>query len=356
MKLPTLWRWRQPRFEKDIHVTDVLQFSKCRRAWDWGSMLRRGLQPAEMPEPLFVGLGVHIGLEHGYAQGGSFNLEAAQQALYDWVKKRTTRMKETSGALWEQEKDDIRARYTLASSLLLHYSLWTVPYDERYEVIATEQKYRVAIPHTPYTLAGRYDGILKDRVTGDLYVLEYKTTGRLDYLRWVMRGLQGTVYVWSARQSFENVKGIAYRILVKKVPKDPRVLASGHLSKAKKQNTTYEWYLHYLHQIAVENNIEPQVLEDEVAPVLNELRNTENKYIQQHLISKTPAQFHAALTDLRCNAREMAKLDVPIFPRYGYYCKWCSFLDACNLKDVGADWEGILEAEYAPRRYWEDET
>lgn len=354
---------------KEIHITDLGQYCQCRWLWDWGSPLRQGLQPALLPQPLAFGQGAHIGLEYGYrpsvntGEPASFSTAGALAGFDAWVVRQRQQVIEYTGPLWQHEKEQFDEIETLGRVMLKHYELWTkssrTPLDEGYEFLGTEHLFKLPLPGTrDLAYAGRIDGLVRERNTGNIYIVEFKTTRSLSYMGNVFRGLQATAYLWAAQQLYgEKVTGILYRVLVKRIPDSPVPLQRGGFSKNKRIKSTPEWYSHCLKKLARDVEGDYHTLAKEyhqlAAPTLTLLKSRENGFFLQVKLQRSQRQIDSTLEVLRELGKDMANPRIRIFRRSGFHCGFCRFKDPCDLRILGHDYQAVIDAEYAPRSYWE---
>jgi hypothetical protein len=320
--------------------------------------MRYNLQPAGMPPALFLGQGVHIALDHYYRQDAPRSMDEPIQVFKDWCKDRAAKIEERTGRLWEQERDMINEMYALGHVMLEHYGLWIPERDKDLEVLGTEYKFKHPVPAPAgYTgrrgqrmvLAGRFDGVVRERSTGDVYLLEFKTTSRLSNARWTMRSLQSSSYAWAATQIYGDIKGVIYRFLVKKAPRQLKWLQkSGRFSMAVSQKTSYEW---------ARKNIE-DAGEDpkDYKEFLLALHQGGSDYFKEYRVPRTEQQKQDAIDAVYSYGRMMVDPDVPIFASGGFHCGYCPFVDPCTMRERGIDPEPLLAAEYESRDYWESEA
>lgn len=374
----------------EVHVTDFNTFLRCRRLWNWQSTMREGLQPAGMPAPLLLGQGVHSALDKYYsADEEDRTARLLLLAFHNWMDKRAERMKRRTGPLWKDEKEMIEEMRELGSGMLLHYHLWAPGVDQRFEFLSTEQFFKVPMPlpefinvdadpfqrSRPFPVevppsrpsrrvlrgcsdmldyAGRFDAVVRDRESGELFVLDFKTTRSLSNMQWTYRSVQGAAYVWAARQYFEEpIEGIIYRVLLKKVPQNPKTLVRGGYSRAKSQKTSFHWLKYFFEMVAEEREVDVNVVFRENEELLRYFHGQGNDYFDQTLLRKTPQQLESTMRALYYIGQDMANPETPVFPQPGFHCNWCQFENVCTLKEYGGDWQGLLEAEFAPRTYWE---
>lgn len=373
-----------------IHITDLLEFCRCRRSWNWSSQLRRGLQPARTPVPLFFGQAIHVALEWGYRgcvgqDVAYFDLDEATRAFRAWVKERVERTVEYTGPLWDEEKVSLREVRDLGIQMLVHYSLWVEPLDKMFKMLGTEYKFRVPLPGTNLEYGGRFDGLIQDQRSGNIYILEFKTAKSIadNAVSGTLRSMQPAAYTWASGEVYGKermAKGVLYRFLLKRAPDLPRALQDGRYSAAKSIKSTYAWYQYILHKLAEtrrvsyeQDNIGIPVppldvfIESEFnrgAAALNLLRQRDvyesgvvvrNDFFCQKALVKTPRQIEDAVRAIVGEGTRMTNSDVPIYPVSGFHCNWCSFKTPCDLvaRDMLVEAEAVLEASYGPRIYWE---
>jgi len=209
-------------------------------------------------------------------------------------------------------------------------------------------------------LAGRFDGILKHKQTGALYLLEFKTARTLKTVGYVYRQLQGTVYTWAAQQLYgDDVKGIVYRILRKTAPKPPKPLKSGGFSQAKSQVTSFRYFKFWLDMYANKFGLNPRQLYRENKKILTYLHSQDDAFFVERTLHKTPQLLWSAMSIVYKAAIQMIDPNVDIYPQPSWAtCNYCPFQDICDLMELGmpSEAEALLAAEYAPRSYWEDDN
>lgn len=360
---------------KEIHITDMQTFNLCRRQWAWSSLLRRGLQPSKLPEPLFLGQAVHQAMEAGYKESvGStmaFDREAAIQHYQLWVDSQMDRINKFSGPLWAEYRTELEQMITLGSAMVNHYGMWSRHLDNRFAMLGTEEMFQVALPGTrDLSYAGRFDGLIQDKSNGLIYILEFKTSkySSDSQLAGVFRSMQCAAYIWAARQVFDqSVVGVLYRILVKKMPDIPYYTKQGRFSYNKSQKLTEDWIYFCLevmaHQMAESSGADWTVLfqelEADAGDLLNMARTKPNEFFIQRTMPKSTRQIEDTIRAVAEIGKLMADKHTPGIdcPMSGWHCNMCKFQDPCALlnRDDEASCEALLEAEYAPRDYWDKE-
>lgn len=361
----------------EIHITDLSTYCRCRRAWDFSSLMRQSLEPAIPALPLFMGLGFHRAMEYGYKGSigqpfAHFDVEAGRNAMLSWGHARTRKASEYIGHLWAEEIGKMDDGMTLLNQMVEHYGLWVEEMDSHLEILGTEKTFSIPLPGTDLEYAGRWDGIVR-AADDNIYVLEFKTTASMSSTRLssVFRGLQPAAYVWAARQFGYNAKGVLYRIANKHWVDEPTPLRRGGYSVAKNQWISVEWIDRYATMLAGDRaDGEVAAIEDLVAIAasmrdVRELASSfitrdavtlANKFFMTKLIRKGDNKIDNFLKVITTIGREMADENQPIFAVPDWNCTYCKFQHPCDLLEAGLDEhaELSLQAEYAPRFYWDD--
>lgn len=357
----------------EIHITDLTAFCTCRRKWDYSSMLRQGRQPSFPPEPLLLGQGVHEALDYGYQESAGtnepmgFDFLAARNRFDYWLKLREARIIKYTGPLWPQEIELLAGVRELGLAMLKHYSLWSPSRDFRYTLLGTEMTFKMPIPsllspvdghYSPaLNYAGRFDGVVRNLYNGRHYVLEFKTTKSISRMSGVFRGMQPTAYIWAASEVYKTpITGVLYRILRKKIPSDPVPLqAAGKFSKAKRQNTSWEWFKYWIEAWAKYHKVTTERVLALNKGVKAMLQEKGNEFFKEQVITRGDGQIQECLRALAYEGAQMANPDTPVYPLSGMHCGWCAFKEPCDLMSLGMPYSALLDAEYAPRGYWEKE-
>ena len=374
----------------EIHITDMEQYLRCRRRWYFASPFGLNLQPATLSEPLYLGQAVHIALDAYHSNGNS--LEAANSAFDVWTKKRADAL-----GRWTfmdvSSVDLVNEVRTLGAHMLRHYHIWHEEYNlgDAYDVIATEQTFKVPIP-VPHgiargmtyrekrsrgirlddgqfvsgtiLLAGRFDGIALDKKTGKKWLLEFKTARTLKNVQWVFRGMQGTAYVYAAQRLFGDIEGIMYRVLRKRVPDEPSALQKEHhFSQAKKHKTTFAFHKYMLRKYAQQQGIPADEVFRYNEGMLRRLHGEveddgcSNQFFLQKKLRKGQDLLDSVMHSIYIHGMEMASRPVITATPSYMGCMMCPFRSPCDLLNRGMDEaaQAVLDAEFAPRDYWEGE-
>lgn len=334
----------------EIHISDVRTFRQCRRRWEWSSGLKRNLEPYVTYAPFFTGRGIHESLEKHYQAG-----EDIIQAFVDFVARERLLMSE-QGTLWPQEETTFEEQVTLAFNMLQHYKAWqqndTKKYSDRnLEFLELEYPFNVEAPYPnqAYRIAGRFDGLVYNKLTDEYWIWETKTTRSVSELMGSLTNdEQSALYMYAARQVFDvPITGVLYNIIRKKAPAHPRMLQSGLLSKAAIDATRYS----YLADIKeAYPTWDDDTIEEYFGDILASLDENEQKYFIRWPIYKSDLQIRNVMEGVHATALEMLNPETPLYPAPGWLmCNFCLFKSPCHTKDIGGDYELLLDEEYRTR-------
>jgi len=180
-------------------------FRNCRKACEWRYV--KELVPLSRDQRLTFGSLVHECLEMWH--GGS-DLDCVLDYLDRSMPNR---------AQDESERSD----WHLATAMMTGYAA-RYP-SEDFEVVALEKTFEGIIinpttgaPSRSFTIAGKVDGLVRMRATGEHYLLEHKTASQVDgdYLEKLWTDLQVTLYAHYIEQTLGiRIAGVIYNVLVK---------------------------------------------------------------------------------------------------------------------------------------------
>lgn len=178
-------------------------------------------RPLAQSEALTFGLGVHGALERWLEQYSEQGAQVPASCL-----------------LYESDFDDPFAYRKAYAMLSFYHERWR---SERWEVLAVEAEFRAPLvnpetgrPSRTFELGGRLDGVIRERDTGDVYVLEHKTSGEdispgADYWQRLRIDSQISTYMVGARALGFEPAGVIYDVLgkpgmrpLKATPEDQR--------------------------------------------------------------------------------------------------------------------------------------
>lgn len=342
-------------------ATERGAFRKCRRQW-FLTVVHR-LDPQQPNVHFFLGNIYHKGLEAYYRalKDGSTGYDAeitaldAYQEAYD---EHMAKVEEQLGFLMQFSgvSDPFRDMGAMGMEMLQNYleRERTEPLFD--EVIAVEFRVNVAIRSEK----GRKIGVLSVQADavgmkdGELKVADHKTAGQAIPSAHLDLDDQLTAEVFAWWQATGNFPDKAvYNVSYKKVPKPPRELKSGALSKDKGQLTTGALYRAEIARLGLRtaDYVEHLAWLDERE------RTGEDPLFRREEVFRTPGQMAAFERDLRFEWLDMRR--VASDPQQAYpspnsmSCGSCSVRTVCTAIQDDSDVETIIKAGFVvsdPRR------
>jgi len=275
----------------NFHISDINNFQQCRYKWHFASHLPNRLGKGHEPTegPMWKGTQVHYGLEYYYAN----------KPIPDTI------------------DPDNRA-------IIDNYILWSKENDNFNGIIQTEHGVQVPF-FDDHVFASRFDLLVYYQ--RKIWINDFKCTAQaFDGYEGFIRSQneQARCYSWMAREIYgSNFGGIMFTFIKSKAPESPRVLANGSLSRAKNQNTTWEWYKEYVE--ALKQN------PDDYADVKESLEK--NEYIRRIYITFTDKALDRFYTRNVAVAKEMINENLVLYPNPNpIVCKSCPYVYPCNMK------------------------
>jgi hypothetical protein len=185
---------------------------------------------------------------------------------------------------------------------------------------------------------------------GQLWVIEYKTAKVAASLHF-QTDPQVSRYVWATSLIYDKpVVGVQYEQFVKRVPREPPVLASGKISTAQNLVTSYPLYRRVLRNVygAVETSPIPNQNHLEL------LRKSESpsrdRYIIRENIYRNPQQCVHEAQKILLELEDMLNPLLALYPNPTRDCsRMCSFVAPCVNMDDGSDWESLLASQFGSR-------
>lgn len=350
----------------EIHISDVRAFKQCRRKWNWASPLRQNLEPNVPYVPFFTGRAIHHCIEFYYRDGIPLDV-----SLKQYLQNEQQEM-ERAGRLWPQEHALIAEQIALIGGILEHYHQWVTGdtvskwSDNNLEFVQLETDFSVPL-HNPQGavsnkvyLAGRFDGIVRRKDDGSLWLLENKTTRSIsEMVASLDNDEQCGTYVVAARHLLNRpISGVLYNLLRKKVPTKPAVLQSGLLSQNKSMDTTAFAYIaaaREVHGSSFATNAElNRFILQQYRDMIQSLLDKGNTFFARIPITRTQAELDQLERDLWAVAMEMTRSTTPLYPSPSWMnCRFCHFRAPCLALNANADYEFLLESEYRERQPWQ---
>lgn len=200
----------------NIKVTqsDLAAFKRDRRVWFLKTFL--GIRP-RIPSPvspLVLGTLVHTALEARYARGEDVE-EAFRAAVLESEIEYRSESPYFNEYAWNKQAE-------LGRRMLEGYEDWLAEehYDADITTVAVERLLQLVVSYrgVPVTLTGKADHIVRDNLTGDLWVYDWKTTNNLERMTQQARTTDQLPFYMTLQQALaptEYVEGAAFTMLRK---------------------------------------------------------------------------------------------------------------------------------------------
>ena len=345
----------------DTSATERGGFRRCRRQWFLAVVHRLDAQEGNVN--FFLGRIYHSALEAYYKslmgplQGMEFAEEAALDAYQVAYDLELANMKAQLGMGWEFGGQQFRDAGELGIEMLQNY-LDRERVDPLLDtVLAVEFRVRCAIPHP---VSGKRAGWLSVQadVVGvkddELVVVDHKTASRMASSAHLDLDDQLTAEVyswWKATGDFPE--RAIYNVSMKRVPKPPKLLKSGKLSRAVGQDTTVALY----RQAIVDNGLNIGDYIDIIVALEAREASGEDKLFMREATIRTPGQMSAFERDLFYEYKDMR--DVALHPEKAYpnptsmNCTGCPVRLVCTTIQDDGNVAAVIKAGYIvadPRR------
>lgn len=198
-----------------ITHSDISMFLQCRRKWAW-SYVQDFQKKEGKTGPLALGTRVHASLEEYYRDGADplvVHDRLAREALADVLD-------DPHAAPWDE--DNLYEDIILGRNCLIAHQEWLADTgaDSMFEVAAVEGLIEAPILDGRVILRGKVDVLFKHIETGDLWVMDLKTSGaQVSGIREILeRSYQHHVYLTLARLNNPDgphIAGAMYTVMKK---------------------------------------------------------------------------------------------------------------------------------------------
>lgn len=360
-----------------IRTSDRINFKSCRQAWDYGSKLRRNLEPNSLPKPLDFGTAIHVGLQTYYdPRTWSWPRDvvtlAALQTFSTVNWQALTRFQELTGNYDELMRVDFLEREKLGLGMLNNYFAYANAND-KFVPIYVEVEFEVPIPvpswswldlpprfacrdgnltfcGCPVVYQGRIDLVVQDEL-GHYWLDDHKTTAqiRADVVTHLEMDEQMKSYVWAIqRQIGIPIRGAIYNELYKGIPEPPpenKVQRKGRwYSVNMSQDTSYELYKKTV--MEGDPNAYAAGLYDEF---LNYLLQLGNKYFRRTQVMYNDFELEFLGYQICLEAIDMLSNPL-IYPNPSRFkCGYCMFRTPCLANMDGSGEDFVLKEMYTKR-------
>lgn len=320
----------------EVHISDVMAFKRCRRAWDFSSPLRRNLTPLAPYVPFFTGRVVHGALYHHYY----FGVHPVDQ-VDALVWSETAKLKKDHPTIYAANEQTINEQAQFCKALLEHYMQWATAYngpfnDRTLDFINVEQAFNVPMRTNRNFIArrirkaGKFDGVVRNKLDDKLYLWEIKTTKSIEQrTKQLDLEEQADSYALDVQELLgEPVAGIIYTLIRKALPAEPQVLKAGGLSKNKQTDTTFEKYLAAIRAYHG-HNATRDFINEHYGEYLQHLLDNGNPFFARVIVRRSAEQLKTARNELYAVAQEMINPSVRIYKTGDVHCNWCIFREPC---------------------------
>jgi len=347
-----------------IHATQVEGHQTCPRKWYLLSYLKK--EPRSPEAALQLGRLIHAAFDLHYYKGVDLS-----DAWISLVRREFEDLKKASadGTLWEEEETKLFDQASVGYSMLRNYVEWQQKpgewADYNLQFLDTELEFDVHLDG--FQFAGRWDGLVRRRDTGQVFVLENKTCQSLERTKaGIYYDFQPLMYLWAAQQLHTDVVGVLYTFLRKMNVNIP-ILQNGLPSKAVRSSgktavtCTVDQYT-----AAIESCLEgatperkAQVWADYQDPI-EYLQFNAPPVVERYPFLPPPAMVAAACRTVREEADAMQitvdNMELGVVPtphKNRFKCPYCVARQVCYLMDLGGDWQAQLDQDFVAARYHE---
>lgn len=314
-----------------LRTSERRDFKRCPQRWAWAYL--EGLAPLRDANPLWFGQGIHIALAEWYLQGKKRGPHPAET----WEAFCADEQRYIPTQYEDDEKEFVDAK-ELGTSMMNEY-VKLYGKDKRWNVIATEQTFRLLIADPRYKpepggklkalvrYVGTFDGVYRDEATGEIFLMEHKTAAGIQTHHLPLDDQAGSYWYVATRvlrkQGLigprESIAGIMYNFMRKALPDD------------RPQNERGE-FLNKDGSVS-KRQPPPYFLREPVWRSAGERKTMEGRVQDEAIIMQ-----------------EMRDGRLPLIKNPTRDCNWdCSFYRMCLLHEAGSDFQEYKEAAYKER-------
>jgi hypothetical protein len=292
---------------------------------------------------------VHYALEGYFRNGRTY--EAAHKAFAKAVNDSYEDLAEAYGSLWSEAEIEYRGLVEGGARMLEHYVTYDHDADYQFKPITVERRAFIPLPGTKHVLTGRLDIFAREVHSGMLAVIDHKTSsGSHATGRMLDIDEQGTSYSYIVWRVLNQIPLFVYDVIKTddggcKVPKAPRILKSGALSKDKSQGTTFEQYLAAIRERG-EDTADFEY--EEILEVLRVkgwsdffVREVSQRNLPQLLSYERRVMLLFAEME-----RVLADPSLAIPNPSPFRCSGCPYLTVCTQMEDGSDYQYTLDTAY----------
>lgn len=310
--------------------SEIDAWSTCRQRWHWA--YGRNLEPRHSsPTPTFGSCG-HEALA-AMMRGQDWNA-----AIDQWLRNELS-----TRVLLEGEDLDY---YGIADTIRRIIPRYLEHYSNDVQAVAVEHKFSVPIAKTSMLLEGYFDAIVVDAL-GRYWLKETKFPHD-SFRSEEMVELDGQlgVYHYAALRSGFPIIGIIYDQVLARLPTIPDVTQKGTLSKA---NIRCDWKTYKECVLALGQD--PADYDD------MRMKLADKCFFKRYFVYRPIEEVRNFVDDMNRRIWDMSRSRAHIYMSENRInCMICPFRELCLTKLKGADLEGVIERQFAPRRSRRDDS
>lgn len=341
-----------------LRTSERATFRRCRQQWEWRYL--RGIEPVRFKGALAFGTMIHQALEAYYPPG-----EKRGQHPADAFLEIFDSQPEENFPQWDEDGERYDAR-DLGWVMLTEY---VKQYGTDHDVVMVQPEMTFSIDvydrqgNYLCTYVGKADGVKRSRSTGRVSLFEHKSAKTIEMVRINSGyGEQGLSYWWALTMWLrhtgvlkpdELIDSVTYNFLRKAMPDDRPINKDGHrLNKPKKPALVQACEDAGLATSGTMDVLEFRLREHGIdVDQLGEVSAKQpTPFFERQELRLGRNELRMFETRLRREAWEQQQVragKAPIYKNPTMNCRWdCSFVDVCEVHEMGGDWEGILELDF----------
>lgn len=337
-----------------VSISEINQYLKCRRAWDFTSNNRQSLRHKVTPKIYFtVGSGVHEAIEAQARGKNPFT------ALEDYIDKelqdRVNNYREVTGQkVWKEElkefEDSADLSRKITDQYFKNYGFENPLEDQGLKYVAVEVPFSIPVMNTEkgtVYLVGTFDGIATDIETESLfYLVENKTAAQKPDEDTVQYGNQFVGYNWAFRVlTGVSPSGTLYNGILKKVIEYPKILKNGELSQNKSASVTLRSFL----EMVERGGYDIDKYLDYIEHLSQREANGDTRFFFRQMFHYSNTQLDNWYENTFKVINEMTG-DPVIYPNFTS-CQFCTVKDLCHTLVQNESVDVLIEQRYKVGSY-----
>jgi len=314
----------------EITYSQLLDFRRCRLRWYW--MYQKNLLPIVEREYYAFGRAIHHGLCQYYLHG--HDIEVAQTAFSEEWNKYKEKLMEVNYYI-DSDDEWLNKSSAMGLHMLEDYHFLAKNAD-KFEVIMAEERLKFSIgivQGREVFLAGTPDMVVKDNKF--YWLKEFKSTTNMNDTDWVELDEQASIYQFLAQMKLlVPIHGTFYSWLNKSLPKEPKILENGKMSKDKSQPVS---------AVDIAKKIEEFGLDHHEYKDFMEVMRS--KYVVRTRVHRSPTEITNVVKRSLQIAQDMVNPEIYCSPTWN--CHWeCEYYKMCVAYQDEADLEPIEKAYF----------